>query len=209
MKSFLVLTFAFMCFISGKGQTNTTPSPTAPVWTEADRKYLLDNLIRSRQELIDETKNLTKAQWNFKESPDRWNINQIVEHICLWELIQMNEISVALRMGPLPDFTHYLPDSAFINKDTKRLNKNITTDYTKPFTYSVPLGNNEGKNNIIWLTTMRDESIDYLKKTNDNIRVHYICFGPNIHQRYMMFFQHTFRHLGQIREVKAHPNYPK
>jgi len=68
---------------------------------------------------------------------------------------------------------------------------------------------NEGTNNVIWLTTMRDESIDYLKKTNDNIRIHYICFGPNIHQRYMMFFQHTFRHLGQIREVKAHSKYPK
>ena len=53
------------------------------------------------------------------------------------------------------------------------------------------------------------QSIDYLKKTNDNIRIHYICFGPNIHQRYMMFFQHSFRHLGQIREVKAHPKYPK
>ena len=56
---------------------------SAPLWTEADRKFLLDNLTRSKQEIIDETKNLTQAQWNFKESPDRWNINQIVEHIAL------------------------------------------------------------------------------------------------------------------------------
>ena len=210
MKIFLaVITFVFGTVILSIAQTKSNSPSTGPVWTEVDRKYLLDNLIRSKEEIIAETKNLTKEQWNFKESPDRWSINQIVEHICIWELIQMNEISVALRMGPLPDFTHYLPDSAFINKDTKRLKRNTTTDYTKPFTYSVPLGNNEGKNNIIWLTTMRDESIDYLKKTNDNIRVHYICFGPNIHQRYMMFFQHTFRHLGQIREVKTHTNYPK
>jgi hypothetical protein len=48
-----------------------------------------------------------------------------------------------------------------------------------------------------------------LKKTSDNLRIYYICFGANIHQRYMMFIQHSFRHLGQIREVKAHPNYPK
>ena len=210
MKSSL-LTLTFICglLILSNGQTKTDQSSTVPIWTEADRKYLLDNLIRSKQEIIEETKNLTREQWNFKESPDRWSINQIVEHICLWELIQMNEISVALRMGPMPDFPQHLPDSIFINKDVNRLKKNITTDYTKPFTYGVPLGNNEGKSNIIWYTTMRDESIDYLKKTTDNIRIHYICFGPNIHQRYMMFFQHSFRHLGQIREVKKHPKYPK
>ena len=210
MKSLLTtLTFIFGIFILSNGQAKTDQPSAAPVWTEADRKYLLDNLIRSKQEIIDETKNLTKEQWNFKESPDRWSINQIVEHICLWELIEMNEISVALQGGPLPDFTYYLPDSLFIEKDLKNAQKKITTDYSKPFTYGVPLGNNEGKNNIIWLTTMRNESIEYLKSETKNIRIYYICFGPNIHQKYMMFFRHTFKHLEQIKKVKAHANYPK
>ena len=210
MKSFLTtLTFVFGFFILSNGQAKADQPSTTPVWTEADRKYLLDNLIRSKQELIDETKNLTTKQWNFKESPDRWSINQIVEHICLWELIQMNEISVALQMGPVPEYTNYLPDSLFVDNDPKGLNKKVTTDFTKPFTYGVPLGNNEGKNNIIWLTTMRNESIEYLKSETKNIRIHYICFGPNIHQKYMMFFRHSFKHLAQIKKVKAHANYPK
>jgi hypothetical protein len=203
------LALVFGLFSLGKGQIKPDESSKVPIWTEADRKYLVDNLIRSKEEILAETKNLTKEQWNFKESPERWSINQIVEHLCLWELITMNDVSGALRMGPLSDFTHYLPDSLFIDEDPKRLQKSVTTEYTKPFTYGVPLGNNEGKNNIIWYTTLTNESIDYLKNTNDNIRIHYICFGPNIHQRYMMFFQHSFRHLGQIREVKKHPKYPK
>ena len=210
MKIILItLTLVFGLLTFGNGQTNTDKPSTTPVWTEADRKYLLDNLIRSKQQLIDETKNLTKKQWNFKESPDRWSINQIIEHICLWELIQTNGISEALQMGPFPDFAHYLPDSLFLDPDPQGLKKNITTDYTRPFTYGVPLGNNEGKNNIIWLTTMRDESIEYLESETKNIRIHYICFGQNIHQRYMMIFQHTFRHLNQIKKIKADPNYPK
>jgi len=208
-KVMLVLSLVLGLFNFTKGQTETDQSSKVPVWTEADRKYLLDNLIRSKEELIAETKNLTKAQWNFKESPDRWSINQIVEHICLWELIQMNEISTSLRIGPIPQFTDYRPDSVFINKDTERLDKMVTTDFTKPFTYGVPLGNNEGKNNMIWYTTMRNESIDFLQKTDVNLRVHYIYFVSNIHQKYMSFFQHTFRHLGQIREIKKHPKYPK
>ncbi|MBS1508849.1 MAG: DinB family protein [Bacteroidetes bacterium] len=209
MKLILAITLVFGLFSLGKAQTKPEEPSKAPVWTEADRKYLVENLIRSKEEILAETKNLTKEQWNFKESPDRWSINQIVEHLCLWEIITMNDVSSALRMGPLAEFTHYLPDSLFIDKDPKRLEKNLTTEFTKPFTYGVPLGNNDGKNNIIWYTTLTNESIDYLKSTRDNIRIHYICFGPNIHQRYMMFFQHCFRHLGQIREVKKHPKYPK
>ena len=149
--------------IPSNGQTNPEQSSTKPEWTEADRKLLLDNLIRSKEELIEETKNLTSDQWNFKESHDRWSINQIVEHIALYELIFMNDISVALQIGPFPDFTHYAPDSLFIDQDPKGLKQNNTMDYTKPFSFTVPLGNNEGKNNLIWLTKMRDESIEFIK----------------------------------------------
>jgi hypothetical protein len=205
----LVLTLVIGLLNLSNGQTNADESSKVPVWTQADRKYLLDNLIRSKEELIAETKDLTQEQWNFKESPDRWSINQIVEHICLWEVVQQDQISTSLRIGPIPSFADYRPDSVFIEKDTDRLNKMVTTDFSKPFTYGVPLGNNDGKNNMIWYTTMTNESIDFLRNTDVNLRVHYIYFGANIHQRYMSFFQHTFRHLGQIRELKAHPNYPK
>ena len=209
MKIFLLTTtFFFGLVLLSNGQVNTDEPKKAPAWTEADRKYLLDNLIRGREEIVAETKNLTKEQWNFKESSDRWSINQIVEHICLWELIQTHEISRALQMGSLPDFEQYLPDSLF-RIDTKVTKKNITTDFTKPFTYGVPLGNNEGKNTLTWFTTLRNESVAYLKNETKNIREYYIYFGPNIHQQYMMIFGHNLRHLTQIRKVKEHPNYPK
>ena len=38
-------------------------------WTENDRKYLLDNLVRTRDLIINETEGLSKKQWDFKESP--------------------------------------------------------------------------------------------------------------------------------------------
>jgi hypothetical protein len=205
----LILTLVFGLHIFSKGQTNADQSSTSVVWTETDKKYLFDNLNRTKQELIDETKNLKKKQWNFKESPDRWTINQIIEHIDRYELIFLHEISVALQMGPIPNFPQHLPDSLFVDQDPKNLKKNNTTDFTKPFTISVPIGNNEGVNNMIWFNKMRDESIDYLKSTTQNLRLHYINFGPDAHQKFMMIFAHTDRHLRQIRRVKAHPNYPK
>ena len=83
MRKFLItLIFVFGLLNLCKGQARTDEPGTQPVWTEADRKYLLENLTRSKEEIITETKDLTKEQWNFKESPDRWSINQIIEHIC-------------------------------------------------------------------------------------------------------------------------------
>jgi hypothetical protein len=204
--SAITLTFIFGVLFLGHAQP--AQEKTTPAWTEADRKYLLDNLTRSKDELIEETKSLSKKQWNFKENPDRWSINQIVEHIALWEVIAQYEISVALQKQPIPDFEYPLADSLFV-RDPKALKQNVTTDFTKPFTFGVPLGNNEGKNNMTWLLTMRDESIAHLKIETRNLRAHYICFGPNAHQRFMMIANHNYRHLVQIKKVKAHPDYPK
>jgi hypothetical protein len=199
----LSLTLGLLTICHGQA---TTTTPASPVWTEADRKYLLDNLVRTQKELVEETKNLTKKQWNFKESADRWSVNQIVEHLDRYELIFMHEISVALQMGPIPDYPQHLPDSLFLGKSPDNLN---TTDFTKPFTISVPLGNNEGPANMTWFNKMHDEYIDYLKTTQQNLRVHYILYGGDVHQKFMSIFAHTDRHLRQIRKVKAHANYPK
>jgi len=211
MKIILVaLTFLFGLLILCKGQSKAVQTSKVPAWTETDKKFLLDNLVRTKQQIIDETKNLTREQWNFKESPDRWNINQIVEHIALWELLFMREISSALAKQPDSNFTYYAPDSVFLDQDPKGLKQNSAMEYTKPFSFAVPLGNNEGKNNVIWLTTMRNESLEYLKNETKNIRIQYdYGSGVNVHQYYIMIFSHTDRHLRQIKKVKVHPNYPK
>ena len=145
MKStFILSVLLFSLVILCEGQTNEDQSSHVPVWTEADRAYLVDNLVRSKKELTDETSGLTDEQWNFKENPDRWCINQIVEHLAIYELIFMNEISVALQRGELSEIENYVPDSLFISQNPEEQKQNRTTDFTKPFTYTVPLGNNEG-----------------------------------------------------------------
>src|SRR5215469_15159094 len=106
-------------------------------WTEADRKYLLENLTRTRDLIIQETKDLTPAQWNFKESKDRWSINEITEHLALWELILEREVSQALLAGPqaekLIKNTKSSDSSiiAFLSEEKPH----ITTEYTKPLQF--------------------------------------------------------------------------
>ena len=179
-------------------------------WTEDDRQFLLENLIRSREELIQETQGLSKEQWTFKESRDRWSINQVVEHIAIWEMLLDHDVSRALGDGLKPDlYKTAKPDSIFISFIMEE-KPHISTEYTKPFTYTVPMGLNELKNNIAWFLKLRNESTEYLETAKEDLRSYNLKPGsPTIHQRYITIFGHCDRHLRQIRKIKQHPGYPK
>jgi hypothetical protein len=182
----------------------------ARLWNEEDRRYLINNLGRTRDSVINETRNLSKAQWNFKESPDRWSINQIVEHLAIWELLLQREISQALVAGPRPELNKEAKTDSAVIAFLMEEQPHITTEYTKPFTFTVPMGLNEGKNNLTWFLTMRNEGIGYVDSTTNDLRTYFLRPGSgNIHQRFITTFAHTDRHLRQIRRVKLDPNYPK
>ena len=190
---------------------SATTTAQQPVnWTEQDRTYLLTELTRSRDELIRETKGLSEKQWNFKESPERWSINQIVEHLSIWELLFQREISQAMAGGPQPSLQQkQRPDSSKLSFLMEE-KPHITTEYTKPFTFSVPMGINKGENNLQWFLKQRNESLSYLSTTKDDLRAYYLKEGRgSIHQIYISTFGHTDRHLRQVRKIKAHPQYPK
>jgi hypothetical protein len=187
----------------------TSFAQQAKTWTEDDRKYLLENLARTRDSIIKETENLSAAQWNFKESPERWSINQIVEHLAFWELLLDREVSQALVAGERPELNdNKKTDSsvlAFLMED----NPHIATEYTKPFTFTVPLGLNDGKNNLAWFLKMRNEGIGFVDSATANLRVYYLRQGRgNVHQVFITIFAHTDRHLRQIRKLKLHAHYP-
>ena len=192
------------------GFTVTSFAQQTKLWSEKDRTYLIDNLTRTRDSVINETKNLSKAQWNFKESPDRWSINQIVEHLVIWELLLQREISQALVAGPRPELNKESRTDSAVVGFLMEENPHIATEYTKPFTFTVPLGLNDGQNNLTWLLKMRNEGINYVDSTTADLRAYFLRPGRgNIHQVFITIFAHTDRHLRQIRKVKLDAKYPK
>jgi hypothetical protein len=180
------------------------------LWTEEDRNYLVDNLTRTRDLIITETAHLTKEQWNFKESPDRWSISEVTEHIAIWELLLDHEVSRALSGGLQPELNkNAKPDSVYLGFILEE-KPHISIEYTRPFTYTLPMGLNEGKNNITWFLKLRNESIDYLKTAKEDLRSYYLkASRPNIHQVYITIFGHSERHFRQIIKIKSNANYPK
>jgi len=180
------------------------------LWTENDRKYLLDSLISSRNLLMKETENLSNVEWNFKESPGRWSIKEVVEHIGIWELLLAHEVSKALSAGPQLELNKTVkPDSIFYRFIMEE-KPHISVEYTKPFTYTLPIGLNDGKNSLAWFLKMRNESIEWLKIANEDLRSYYLKPGrPNIHQVYITTYGHTLRHIRQIQKIKINVRYPR
>ena len=53
--------------------------------TQAEKEHALQYLEATKQDVLDATKGLSQAQWNFKPAPDRWSVAQVMEHIAAAE----------------------------------------------------------------------------------------------------------------------------
>ena len=153
---------------------------------------------------------MSKEQWNFKETPNRWSINEIVEHLAIYEMLFQREIASARAAGPQPELNSSAKPDSIILGFIMEEHPHVTTDFTKPFSFTVPMGLNEGANNLKWFVKLRNESINYVDSTSENLRDLFLKPGrPNIHQVLIYTFGHVDRHLRQIRKVKQNKNYPK
>ena len=192
---------SFFTILLTIGCVLTSIAQETKLWSEEDRKYLIENLTRTRESVINETKNLSQAQWNFKESTDRWSINQVVEHLAYWELLLEREVGQALVAGPKPELIKDVKTDSSIIAFLMEEKPHITTEYTKPFTFTVPMGLNEGKNNLAWFLKMRNEGIGFIDSTTTDLQYYFLRPGRgNVHQVFITIFAHTDRHLRQIRK---------
>jgi hypothetical protein len=177
------------------------------LWTETDRKYTVDNLKRTRDELISETENLSDAQWHFHESPDRWSIAEVVEHLALWEIIWAREISMGSRNTPRPDLIATSSPDSYYHDFIMENKAHVSPDFSRP------TGFIRGKNNLTFFTRLRNQTIGFADTTSADMRAQFELtatkFPRNMHQVYIYQWGHVDRHMRQIRKVKAHPDYPK
>jgi uncharacterized damage-inducible protein DinB len=53
--------------------------------SQAEKDKALQYLESTKKDVLDATKDLSPAQWNFKPAPDRWSIAECMEHIAIAE----------------------------------------------------------------------------------------------------------------------------
>ena len=200
MKHLILLSFALASCLTAFAQT------TEKLWTETDRQFTIENLKRSRDEVVRETENLTPAQWAFRESPDRWSIGEVVEHLALWEIIWSREISMGSRSKPQPELNKTTRPDSYYAEWIMEPNPHKSPDFSRP------TGFIKGKDNLTFFLKLRNETIGFVETTPIDMRAHFELTGTdnprNMHQVYIFQWGHVDRHLRQIRKIKQHQNYP-
>ena len=67
--------------------------------TQAEKDKALKYLESTKQGVIDATKGLSAAQWNFKSAPDRWSVAEVMEHIAAAEDFIRGNITEKVMQG--------------------------------------------------------------------------------------------------------------
>src|ERR1700720_1601766 len=53
--------------------------------SQADKERALQYLESTKHGVLDATRGLSEAQWNFKSAPDRWSLAELIEHLAAAE----------------------------------------------------------------------------------------------------------------------------
>jgi hypothetical protein len=198
----VIITFCTL-FSIGIAQAQEAKS----LWTEADRQYTLDNLKRTRDELVKETENLSPAQWAFRDSAHRWSIGQVVEHLALWEIVWAREIGMGCRSKPQPELNATSRPDSYYSDFIMEYKQHTAPDF------AVPTGFITGKDNLTFFLRGRGQAIKFVETTKFDMRAQFELVNTpnprNMHQVLIYQWGHVDRHLRQIRKLKAHKDYPK
>jgi len=179
--------------------------------SQAEKDRALAYLESTKKGVVEATKGLSDAQWNFKAAPDRWSIAEVIEHLAAAEdmIRGMNQEQVmkspaipardsaelqkidAMVVAMVPDRSHKIQAPEPL-KPTNRFGS--PTDAQKHFLES------------------RATTEEYLKTATD-LRAHAIDSPMGVkldgYEWILLIAAHSERHTKQMLEVKADPNFPK
>src|ERR1700722_16193647 len=175
--------------------------------TDADREHLLVHYEMTGSVLAEEVRGLSPAQLEYKASPDRWSIRECVSHLAVAEPDYWRDLQKAVKAPP-----------------DMNVKKSVATDadilwYGIDRVVHTKTGGGHEKGDtyknmdeaLAKFEALRATMIAYIKTTNDDLRAP--IFGRkeliNSWQWMLEISTHAERHIQQIREIKAEPNFPK
>lgn len=176
--------------------------------TQADKDRALKYLETTKKNVLEATKGLSEAQWNFKPAPDRWSVAQVMEHIAAAEdfLRTLDENQVMKGPAGDPGRDTAKTDAAVLGKIPDRTNK---VQAPEPLQPSNRFGSPEGS--VKHFVESRAATEAFLNNTA-GLRDH-VSDSPmgklDGYEFVLLIAAHSERHTKQILEVKADPNFPK
>jgi len=182
------------------------PLLAAPLSND-DREHLLVHFEMTTQMVAELVQGLSPAQLEYKASPDRWSIREVVSHLAVAEPDYWRDLQKALRAAPdMNTKKSAAADAEILWYGIDRVVHTKTGGgHEKVETYK-DLGTALGK-----FQALRATMIEYIKTTSDAMRAH--SFGDrqviDCWQWMLEISTHAERHIQQIREIKNDPNFPR
>jgi DinB family protein len=174
----------------------------------AEKDKALAYLESTKKDVLDATRNLSAAQWNFKSAPDRWSIAECMEHIAAAEDFIRGSVETGImKAPPAPGRDVAAIDAGIIANVPERKTKFQAPEPLKPTNrFSTPQAA------IDHFVESRATTENFLK-TTPGLREH-AADSPSgqkwdAYEFILLIAAHSERHTNQIKEVKADPNYPK
>ena len=176
--------------------------------TQAEKGRAQQYLEATKKNVLEATKGLSEAQWNFKPAPDRWSVAQVMEHIAAAEDLLLKTTKEKVMTGPAgePGRDVKKTDETVLAMVPDRTHKAQAPEALVP---SNRFGSPEGS--VRHFVESRAETEDFLKST-EGLRDHVMDspLGKLDGYEFVLFIAaHSERHTKQINEVKADPNFPK
>lgn len=195
MRKLMLVSFVCLAFVRAVGAEGISDS---------DRQRLLAHLEMTESWLVSEVEGLTPRQFTFKMTPESWSILEVVEHLSIAEPQYWQRVQDSMKQPPAAAKSEST-DAAILWYGIDRTNRSRTGEARVPsgkFTHV--------KDALASVRALRATMRDYAKTTREDPRSRRLIDGSmDVYQWLLMISTHAQRHILQIREVKAHPGYPK
>ena len=173
--------------------------------TAGERQRLVAHLEMTESWLEDEVTNLSDAQLKFKMTPTSWSVEEVVMHLAIAEPQYWDQFKQSLAKPPQPDFKPQATDAAMLWYGIDRTQRTTTGEARVPRDQFPNM-----KASLASFKSLRGEMMKVAKDTQEDLRGRqFLTASQDLYQWFLMISTHSQRHIMQIREVKAHRDFPK
>jgi hypothetical protein len=178
--------------------------------SQADKDRALQYLESTKKGVMDATRGLSDAQWNFKPAPDRWSLAELIEHLAAAEDMLRGVTQEQIMKSPAVPVRSAeeikKSDEIVLTMVPDRSHKVQAPEPLKPTNrFGSPA---EAQKHFV---ESRIATEEYLKST-PGLRAHLgdSPLGKLDGYEFVLFTAaHSERHTKQMLEVKADPGFPK
>ena len=178
-------------------------SPHAAPLTDQERQRLIAHLDMTERWLIDEVDGLSTTQLDFRPARGAWSIREVIDHLVVVGPIYWQDLQTAMKAPPSSRIgSNSDADILWYGIDRTWREKAIPTELPKGQLRDVRAG-------LESFRKAHAQLVQYIKTTTDDLRSHIVDRqGSDAYQWALLISTHEQRHILQIREVKAHANFP-